>query len=154
MRQLLITYLLFSLLCIFSGCINKAVIHSSYQPVPTTGWDRNNTLEFNIYIPDSNVSYKTFLLVRTLDSYPYQDLSIAIEYSNDSLPSQTDTLNISLTDERKTKLTKWAGLKQAVLPLIEEKRINHPDTFRFRISSLMDDQYLQGINDIAILMER
>lgn len=154
MRICRIVCSLFILLSILCGCINNTVVYRSYQSVSPNGWYRNDTLPFSIHIPDSGFNYQTHLLVRTLDTYPYQNLALAVEYIGDSLILRTDTLYFNFTAKTtEYKPNEWGGMKQASI-LIDEKHIEHPDTFSFKIISLMKDFELKGINDICIWMER
>lgn len=140
--------------CILCSCMDKAVVYRSYQPVSPNGWQRDDTLRFNIHIPDSGFNYQTYLLIRTLDAYPYQNLVLAIKYPKDSLNFQTDTLYFNFAHKDREQLAnEWGGLRQTLV-LIDEKEIQRPDTFTFKVVSLMEDTELPGINDMGIIMER
>ena len=153
MRSFTVTILFLALLCTL-GCTDKTVVYHSYHHIPSNEWNRNDTLLFNIAIPDSFFNYRTFLLVRTLNSYAYKNLALTIEYPIQDTITHTDTIFLHVsTENNKEYAAEWGGLHQTVR-LLYEKQVEKPDTFLFKINHLMEADILKGISDIGILMER
>ncbi|NDV66802.1 gliding motility lipoprotein GldH [Bacteroides sp. 224] len=153
MRAFKVTILFLALLCTL-GCTDKTVVYHSYHHIPSYEWNKNDTLLFNIAIPDSLCSYRIYLLVRTLNSYAYKNLTLNIEYPIGDTITHKKDIPFQVSPEYNDEYTaKWGGLYQAIEP-VYDKYVEKPDTLRFRVNHQMKDDVLKGISDIGILIER
>lgn len=136
-----------------TGCMKQTVMYHSYQHVHDN-WDKNDTVMLNVWVPDTAQTFRTSLLVRYLDSYPYQNLILSLDYSGpDSLKWESKTICIDLTEKSKWELSEWRGIRQALFPL-EEMYFPLPANVQFKITHRMGNEPLTGINDIGIMVER
>ena len=152
------TSLLKSLILLFiasfhTACDEQTVYHS-FQSLPTEGWQRNDTLFFNVSVADSATLYNVSVEVRNRNNYPYQNLDILISYNlEDSTVWKTDTLKFTLTDqEGKWKGTGWGSLYQSALPL-KDCSIKHPGNYTFKVVHGMKDEQITGIIDVGLKIE-
>lgn len=140
-----------SVLC---ACDKQTVYHS-FQSLPNKGWLREDTLYFNVEIPDSLIYYKLSMEVRNRTNYPYQNLSLSICYdAPDAMPLPADTILFTLADnEGAWKGKGWGGLYQTAASA-GSIQIEHSGTYRFKIAYTFPDESLQGINDIGLKIEK
>ena len=115
------TSLLKSLILLFiagfhTACDEQTVYHS-FQSLPTEGWQRNDTLFFNVSVTDSATLYNVSVEVRNRNNYPYQNLPLLIYYdSPEALNIKRDTLELRLADNAGIWLGDgWGGLYQSTL---------------------------------------
>ena len=135
---------------------DKQTIYHSYQALPAEGWQKKDTLSFNVEVPDSFTYYKLFVEVRNRNDYPYQNINLSISYlaPTDTLSLPTDTIQLTLADkEGKWKGTGWGSLYQSEFP-VGGIRIRKPGNYQFKIAYTFTDQSLNGINDIGIRLNR
>ena len=147
--------MLFSIL-LTTSCIKHTVYHQ-YQSVPSNmEWSKQDTLSYQILLPDSLKPYHLAFEIRHTDRYPYQDLWAEINQNlTDSNVWEKDTIRFKLCNSQGN----WAGEGNAANLYV----YTHPSgTFtpkqtglrKVFITSLMKDSVLKNISDIGIKIER
>lgn len=138
----------------FCAC-DKHTVYHAFQSVPTEGWFRQDTLCFEVAVPDSQTYYKLSVEIRNRSNYPYQNLNLSISCDNpDSIRISADTLNVVLaTTEGIWTGDGWGGLYQSAISAGSIK-IGKVGTYLFKIAYTLPDEKLQGINDVGIKLER
>lgn len=139
--------------CILTACDKQTVFHA-FQPLPSDGWKKKDTLFYNVSVPDSQTYYKLSVEIRHNNDYPYQNLNLAVGYEGPEISQPlSDTLRLTLSDERgKWKGKGWGGLYLAAFPT-GSIRIGKTGEYRFKIIQLLPDELLPGINDVGIRLE-
>ena len=135
---------------------DKQTIYHSYQSLPAEGWQKKDTLSFNVEVPDSFTYYKLSVEVRNRNDYPYQNINLSIRYiaPTDTLSLPADTIQLTLANkEGKWKGTGWGSLYQSEFP-IGSIQIGKPGIYQFKIAYAFPDKVLSGINDIGIKLKR
>lgn len=136
--------LLFVLLLSAVSCQRNTIYHS-YQPVESTGWDKNDTLVFTLPKAIANSSYHYEIGIRHKDSYKYRDLWLTINQ---------DTIHLYLADT----IGYWKGtgigeIRQLVYPI--QIQLSSQDSIRkFHITHIMQDNPLGGLHDIGLKIVR
>lgn len=139
---------------LFIACDKQTVYHN-FQSLPTEGWQREDTLSFQVAVPDSATFYSISVEVRNRNNYPYQNLPLLICYDNPETQNfKKDTLEIRLADSTGVwSGDGWGGLYQSTLRA-GMVRIGKAGEYRFRITHLLPDTLLPGINDVGIKLKR
>ena len=139
---------------LFMACDKQTVYHT-FQSLPTEGWQRKDTLSFQVTVPDSATFYSISVEVRNRNNYPYQNLPLLICYDNPETQNlKKDTLEIKLADSTGVwSGDGWGGLYQSTLRA-GMVRIGKAGEYRFRITHLLPDTLLPGINDVGIKLRR
>lgn len=148
------TFLRKSLILLFiaslcTACDEQTVYHA-FQSLPAEGWQQKDTLFFNVTVPDSATLYDVSVEVRNRNNYPYQNLPLLIYYdSPEARNIRRDTLELRLADKAGIWQGDGWGLYQSAFPagLI---RIGKAGEYRFKITYLLPDEVLPGVNDIGI----
>lgn len=134
---------------------DKQTVYHSFQSIPTEGWQRKDTLFFNVEVPDSFTCYKLSLEVRNRNDYPYQNINLSIStigVDTHSLPADTFQLILANKNGR-WKGTGWGSLYQLEFAA-GGIQIGKPGSYQFKIAHTLADEVLYGVNDIGIKLKR
>ena len=83
-----------------TGCQHKPLMaHSTFKHIPSTGWLKTSPLSFNPQYDDSTVVYDITLAVRHDNSYPYRNLSMAVDVIAGDSTVTRKNLVVMLADE-------------------------------------------------------
>lgn len=134
---------------------DKQTVYHTFQSVPGDGWLRQDTLCFEVAVPDSQTYYKLSVEIRNRSNYPYQNLNLSVSYDNpDSIRISADTLNAVLTTKEGIWTGDgWGGLYQSAISAGSIK-IGKAGNYLFKIAYTLPDEKLRGINDVGIKLER
>ncbi|WP_291529078.1 gliding motility lipoprotein GldH [Bacteroides sp. UBA939] len=134
----------------FIAC-DKQVVYHVYQSLPADGWRKQDTLFFKIMASDSVALYSISVEVRNRNIYPYQNLPLLISCdSPEAQNAKKDTLQLTLADSGGVWLGDgWGDLYQSSFST-GYIRIGKAGEYRFKITHLLPDDKLPGINDIGI----
>lgn len=154
--RLLKSVLLIAFICSLFCCSQgpNAIYHSYHHVVMP--WVRNDTLSFQVSVPDSLEKYQAFVLIRTMDIYPYKNLAIRVEHDlKDSLLVEIDTLfcDLTLKKDKSWDISEWGGLRQSKI-LLKDSVLSSFRTLHFKVNHLMENDSISGINDVGIIIER
>lgn len=141
-------------ICLTTACNNHTVYHS-YQALSADGWNKSDTLLFQIPITDSITTFRLFAEVRNRSDYPYRNLHLFINQNLlDSTVWSTDTVTINIADSTgRWEGNGWGSIYQSET-FIKSVRTLHPGNFTLKIGHGMKDENLIGINDIGIRIEK
>ncbi|KAB5260074.1 gliding motility lipoprotein GldH [Bacteroides stercoris] len=137
------------------GACDKQTVYHAFQSIPQEGWKRQDTLLFNVAVPDSQTYYNLTVETRNRSTYPYQNINLSICYDSPELKKlQTDTLAAVLADKEGIwKGDGWGGLYQSAFPAGSIK-IGKPGDYLFKVAYTLPDSILPGINDVGIKLQR
>jgi len=131
------------ILLLTTSCQNNTVYHS-YQPVETTGWDKNDTLVYSLQQALTKPNYLYELGIRHKDSYKYRDIWLSINQ---------DTLHLYLADS----IGNWKGngigdIRHSVYSIQLTPSLQ--DSIKeFRITHIMQDNPINGILNIGFKIQ-
>ncbi len=141
--------------CVLNAC-DKQVLYHSFHSLPTEGWFKQDTVVFDVIVPDSQTHYRLDIEIRNTCRYPYQDIGLGLCYCDPGGIRQTttDSLHYILADwQGNWKGGGWGGLYQTCFPagII---RFDSAGTYRFKLVHTLPNETLPGINDIGIHLVR
>lgn len=138
-----------------SGACDKQTVYHAFRSIPQEGWKRQDTLFFNVIVPDSQTYYKLTLEVRNRNIYPYQNIGLSVCCNGpEATRLQADTLEAVLADKEGIwKGDGWGGLYQSAFPA-GNIRIEKPGNYLFKVAYTLPDDILPGINDVGIKLQR
>lgn len=140
---------------LMAAACNENTVYHSYQSIPSEGWKKSDTLFFNIAVTDTLQPLQLSAEIRNKSNYSYRNLYLSVSHNlKDSTIWKTDTLQLILADkEGKWKGTGWGSLFQSKVS-ISSVTVQHPGNYTFKVTHEMQDELLEGINDIGIKIER
>ena len=149
----LLTILIVAVAVLFVGCDSKTV-YSHYEHTPQEGWEKNDTLFFEV--PPVKVAgiYQEEIGIRTDIGFPFQ--SLALNVAQDVLPQgehyQT-TKNCVLYDETGKERGSGISRFQTVIYLTDVK-LNEGESMRIYITHNMRRELMSGVSDIGIILTK
>lgn len=153
--------ILFTVALALAGCNRKTVFHH-YEHVSPEGWNRTDTLHFQVAPANNNIMLHEELELRATSHYPFTNLSLVVEqtihpshtgisyYSSHSI-KRVDTLKCSLTDKNGIATGKGINYFYHHFHLADIS-INKGDSVIISVHHNMRKEVLSGIADVGILI--
>lgn len=136
----------------FVSC-DRAIVYYHYEHAPVAGWDKNDTLLFDVS-PLTAGSYMEQIGLRINGDYPFTSLCLVIKQT--ILPSgyvHSDTLNCSLADKDGVK--KGTGLSYyQYLFHFNTLRLHDGDSLHISVRHNMKREMMPGVSDIGISLRK
>jgi len=134
------------------GC-NRKIVYCHYEHTPVAGWDKSDTLVFNVdSVPRGGV-YSEKIGLRMYNTYPFKMLAVVVEQrAVPSGASRQDTLHMELVAENGDVLGRGINLLQYTFPL-GEISLKQGDSLRIRVFHHMRRQLLRGIADVGVSVQ-
>ncbi|MBR1688355.1 MAG: gliding motility lipoprotein GldH [Prevotella sp.] len=133
---------------------NRKTVYDHYSHTPVAGWERNDTLSFDIKPMAAGGEYREEVGLRINDAYPFMGLSLVIEQT--ILPAhliRSDTLNCKLIDEHGT--VKGHGISTYQYNFhLTTLTLNEGDSLHIAVRHNMKREILPGISDIGIRLSQ
>jgi gliding motility-associated lipoprotein GldH len=149
----LLTILTVAVAALFAGCDSKTV-YSHYEHTPQEGWEKIDTLFFEVPPVKEAGIYQEEIGIRTDISFPFQ--SLALNVAQDVLPQgehyQT-TKNCVLYDETGKERGSGISRFQTVVYLTDVK-LNEGESMRISITHNMRRELMSGVSDIGIILTK
>uniref|UniRef100_A0AB33JHQ9 Gliding motility lipoprotein GldH n=2 Tax=unclassified Prevotella TaxID=2638335 RepID=A0AB33JHQ9_9BACT len=151
MRRLLATIAVAATL--LSACTGNKV-YDRYEHTPIAGWEKNDTLKYQVPPMARPGLYQAELGLRINGSYPFMGLTLIVDqtrYPDGSVKS--DTLNCELIDHRGN--SKGRGLSYYQYNFKVAKMYLHAgDSLSVSVRHDMKREILPGISDVGIMLYR
>lgn len=128
-------------------------VYYSYAHTPVAGWEKNDTLTFNISGMAAPGTYSQQVGLRMTSTFPFTSISLIVEQR--IMPRDkvlTDTIKCPITDIRGNFLGDGISSFQYMFPL-REVTLNKKDSIHVSIRHNMKREILPGVSDIGLKME-
>ena len=128
-------------------------VYYSYAHTPVAGWEKNDTLTFNIPGMAAPGTYSQQVGLRMTSAFPFTSISLIVEQR--IMPRGkvlTDTIKCPITDIRGNFLGDGISSFQYMFPL-REVTLNKKDYIHVSIRHNMKREILPGVSDIGLKME-
>ena len=153
MMQLLPISILLTAVCLCCACDRK-IIYDHYAHTPIAGWEKNDTLFFDIKPIAEDGVYRQELGLRINGSYPFKKLRLIVEqHQHPGNSIRHDTLDCELIDDKGNPKGQGICYYQYALP-IGEINVRKGDSLHIGVRHSMKRFILPGIADIGIKMTR
>lgn len=153
MRKQLVFVFMAAMLIMLAAC-NRRLVYDKYVSTPVAGWEKNDTLSFEISPVDSAASYQSYLGLRITDAYPFTALTLIVEqhvYPRDEI--KIDTVHCQITDDRGNATGNGLSYHQYKFP-ITLMQLQHGDSIHVRVRHDMKREILPGVSDIGMSLRR
>ena len=144
-----ITFLYTVIILLLTSCNSKKV-YDKYSHTPISGWEKNDTLFFEVTKLADKGTYRPKLGLRINGAYPFMGLSLIVEQI--IIPGDRtyiDTLNCNLIDKNGTAQGQGISYYQYNFPL-HPIELQQGDSIVVRVRHDMKREILPGISDIGI----
>ncbi len=138
---------------LLSACTGNKV-YDKYEHTPIAGWEKNDTLKYQIPPVAQSGMYKAELGLRINGSYPFMELTLIVDQTRfPSRSVKSDTLNCELIDRRGN--SKGRGLSYYQYHFkVTEMYLHAGDSLSISVRHDMKREILPGISDIGIMLNR
>lgn len=129
-------------------------VYDKYDHTPIAGWEKNDTLTFDVPRMAHAGIYREELGLRINDAYPFMRLHLIVEQR--LIPGERtrlDTLNCYLIDEDGNIRGQGVSYYQYTFP-ITQMQLQEGDSLHISIRHDMKREILPGIADIGIKLTR
>ena len=130
--------------------------YDQYKSVSLQGWQRNDTLTFDIPRQWEG-NYQLDLCLRAAQTYPYRNLSVIIERKviyfrqrKKLEKTYNDTVNCEVINVKGTLVGHKGITSTEILQAVTSFRLNRNDSLQVKIHHIMNRESLPGISDIGI----
>ena len=141
------------LLLVLSAC-NRKLVYDRYLSTPISGWEKNDTLSYDIRPVSGTDTYDMWLGLRTSEAYPFTAITLIVEqhiYPTDTIVN--DTVNCKLTDRHGNASGTGVNFHQYRFP-VTELQLQDGDSIHIRVRHDMKREILPGISDVGISLRR
>ena len=141
------------LLLVLSAC-NRKFVYDRYLSTPISGWEKNDTLSYDIRPVSGTDTYDMWLGLRTSEAYPFTAITLIVEqhiYPKDTIVN--DTVNCKLTDRHGNASGTGVNFHQYRFP-VTELQLQDGDSIHIRVRHDMKREILPGISDVGISLRR
>lgn len=142
----------------FLNSCNKNKVFEEYKKIENYVWYRNNNIEFNCNIEDTNCPYNIYLNIRHANFFPYKNIWLTVKIIKPNLTTNSfDTVECILAQDNGLWIGNGLGdiwdLKYRWK--IQDKNIfNQKGNYYFTINHLMRPDTIVGIMDIGLEIEK
>lgn len=132
-----------------------STVFDSYAHTPIAGWEKNDTLSFEIPPLLEGGYYNESLGLRITGNYPFMGLNLIVEqniyHNNKHVRSacKTDTVNCQLIDKNGVSKGQGISYYQYNFP-INVYRLNQGDSIHITVRHDMKREILPGVSDIGV----
>lgn len=148
-RQYLLPLIALSL----AACTDSTLLHR-YKPLPAEGWDRSDTVCFELPKAEADIDGTLFIGLRTKASIGYRDIVLAVEQHLEAPAAyRCDTVRYPLTDAEGFALSPGVNHHQyetQQLPFHLQKG----ESGTVRIHHLMRHEVISGITEVGIKINK
>lgn len=137
----------------FSAC-NHAKVYDEYAHTPIAGWEKNDTLSFEIPPMAVTGYYRQSLGLRTTGAYPFTALTLIVNQTiypanKGKRIEKTDTVLCQLINQHGENKGQGISYYQYNFP-INIYKINRGDSIHIAIRHDMKREILPGVSDIGV----
>lgn len=129
---------------------NESKVYDKYDHTPLSGWEKNDTLRFDIPRLTADGMYESTLGLRITDNYPFMGLTLIVEQR--LMPADTiftDTVKCELTDRNGKTRGQGVSYYQFRFP-VTKMQLSKGDSLHIRVRHDMKREMLPGISDVGI----
>ena len=139
---------------ILAAC-SGSTAYNQYVHTPIAGWEKNDTLSFEVPPLAEGGHYKESLGLRITDDYPFMGLTLIVEqtvYHPDrktKAESKRDTINCQFITDKGTSRNQGISYSQYSFP-INIYEMQPGDSIHVAIRHAMKREILPGVSDIGV----
>ncbi len=136
------------------GACMRGRVYDHYNPTPLTGWDRTDTLSFDMPPLAQGGLYATDLGLRTNDNYPFTAVTLIVnQKATRSGKQQSDTVTCRLVDSKGNSRGRGVNYHQYLLR-VSQMVLSDSDSLHVTVNHYMKRDVLTGISDVGIAVSR
>lgn len=154
MKKLIYAVFVMMAVAIITSC-NNDIVFDDYAHTPIAGWEKNDTLSFEVPPLLESGHYQENMGLRLTGAYPFMGLTLIVEqtiYHNKKkmdAECKTDTVNCQFVDDNGNDKGKGISYSQYKFP-INLYELHQGDSIHIAIRHDMKREILPGVSDVGI----
>lgn len=160
MKRIVYTLLIIIGISAFISSCNNSLVYDQYAHTPISGWEKNDTLSFEIAPISNKGYYKEELGLRINGAYPFMGLTLIVYQtiypeSSKGLEKieKVDTVQCNLIDQNGRTTGQGISYYQYNCP-INIYQFDEGDSIHIAIRHDMKREILPGISDIGLKVQK
>lgn len=134
-----------------SAC-GDGVVYDTYNHTQLNGWEKNDTLFFDVPPMVNDGRYRQSLGLRINESYPFTGLTLVVDQTVEPGHRQfTDTVRCRLVDAKGNMLGQGVSYYQYDF-IVSDMELHRGDSLHIEVRHIMKREILPGIADIGMKM--
>lgn len=134
---------------VMSAC-GDGLVYDHYNHTSLTGWDKSDTLTFDIPPIALSGRYRQEIGLRINESYPFKSIAFVVEQTAEpGHRHTTDTLRCRLADDKGNHTGQGVSYYQYDF-ILSEVNLNEGDSLHISVRHAMKREVLPGIADIGL----
>lgn len=133
---------------------STATVYYSFAHTSLYGWEKNDTLTFDIPPLEASSDYDQSVALRMTSEFPFTSISLIVEQH--VVPGNkvyTDTLKCRITDERGNFLGSGVSIYQYEYPL-RGIALRRGDSIHVSVRHNMKREIIPGVSDIGLKIRK
>lgn len=154
MRNLIVGVTMVLAVALTLGACNRSAVFSKYKSTSLAGWERNDTLTFEVKPVEAEMEIIETLGLRVNDSYPFKALCLIVDQTVfPERSTMSDTINCVLfNDDGKTK---GSGVSYYQFNYnLTNRRLAKGDSLLIMIRHNMKREIIPGVSDVGVTLKR
>ena len=142
------------LLCAMLLSCGSNVAYNQFCHTPIEGWEKNDTLVFDISPMTVAGHYRQEIGLRTCPSFPFTGVSLLVEQTIEpGHRVSRDTLKCRLADGKGNILGQGVGYYQYQF-ILKDLSLNKGDSLHVCVRHIMKREILPGVSDVGLKLVR
>lgn len=126
------------------------VVYDSYCHAPTEGWEKTDTLQFNVPRMAEGGRYRMEIGMRTNSSFPFTGITVVVDQVIEPRHRlQSDTINCRIADKDGNILGRGVSFYQYDF-ILNDTDLRRGDSLNIRIRHIMRREVVPGVADVGV----
>lgn len=138
---------------LFAACNDKKV-YDTFHHTPLAGWEKNDSLSFDVPKLKASGRYLSTLALRIDDEYPFMGLTLIVEQTvHPSHTKHVDTLNCALIGANGIPKGQGIGYYQYAFG-VTSMNLQKGDSLHISVRHNMKREILPGISNVGVSLTK
>lgn len=138
---------------LFAACNDKKV-YDTFHHTPLAGWEKNDSLSFDVHKLKTSGRYLSTLALRIDDEYPFMGLTLIVEQTvHPSHTKHVDTLNCALIGANGIPKGQGIGYYQYAFG-VTSMNLQKGDSLHISVRHNMKREILPGISNVGVSLTK
>lgn len=136
-------------LTMMAGC-DTDVVYDRYEHTPTEGWDKSDTLFFDVPRLTESGRYRMEIGLRTNAEFPFTDLTLVVDRTVEpGHQLKSDTLKCRVADDKGNILGQGISYFQYSF-ILADADLHRGDSLHISVRHIMKREIIPGISDVGL----
>lgn len=139
---------------LFTSSCDTDVVYDSFLHIPVDGWDKRDTLNFDVPKTKEDGLYRLEVNLRTTSTFPFTSITfVADQMTEPGHRLISDTLNCQLADDKGNVLGKGISLYQYKF-ILNDANLRRGDSLHISVRHIMKRETIPGISELGIKIRK